>query len=190
MRRCGRDGRRWAPHSRIAAAGFTLIELMVALSIGVTLMALAAPDLIQYRRNSELSDAVNSFVAASNAAKSAALKSGLNTYITVNSAPIGWSSGWMVFLDKNSSGTFEASVDEVVLERPALSRHITSSAPNTTTLGKGYYMFNGSGFPGNTGGGTPNGTLTLATKDRTSLIIMSRVGRIRTCRANHDPDCP
>lgn len=186
-RNCDRGGGCRRLPERRSGRGFTLIELMVALAICVVLMMVAAPSMIQYRRNMELADAVSSFMLAANAAKSAALKTGRNAYLQANSG--GWSSGWIVYTDRNGNGAYDSGTDELVMDRLPLSSEIVTSAANTTTLGAGYLMFNGSGFPRDKAGSWASGTLSMATTDRASDIIVSKTGRLRSCRPNYDPDC-
>ena len=63
------------------SAGFTLIELVVTIAIAAVLAALAVPSFIQYQRNSELTSLTNSLLAAVNAAKGEAMKTGRNAFV-------------------------------------------------------------------------------------------------------------
>lgn len=163
--------------------GFTLIELMVTVAIGVTLMVVAAPSFIQMKKNSALSDAVSNFIVATATAKSAALSSGKNTFLVANVAAQGWQSGWFVYRDNNWNAQYDAGTDDVLLTHDAISSDILITAPNSTALSENYLMFDGSGFPRKkTGGiGNPNGTLVLATDNRSSSVVVDTAGRVRSC---------
>ena len=168
-----------------SAAGFTLIELLVTIGIGVVLMLVAVPNLVQFRKNAVLSEAVSNFILATGTAKSAALKSGREAYVMRNDNALGWQSGWFVFVDNNWDQQYTAGTDELVLRHEAVSPDITIAAPGTTALSAGYLLFNGSGFPKTKAGGIGNGTLVMALPDpngRSSSIVIDTAGRVRSCK--------
>lgn len=165
--------------------GFTLIELLVTIAIGVVLMLVAAPSLVQFRKNAQLSDAVSNFILATGTAKSAALKSGREAYVVRNDNTLGWQSGWFVFVDNNWDQQYTAGTDELVLKHDAISSDITITTPGTTALSAGYLLFSGSGFPKTKTGGVGNGTLVMALPDpngRSSSIVVDTAGRVRSCK--------
>ena len=181
-----------AAKPRRAVRGFTLIELMVTLSIGVLLMVVAVPSFVQFRRNADLSDASSSFIMAANAAKSASLKSSRNTIMQWNVQAQGWRSGWLVFLD-NGDNVFNAADDQIVTRRDEpLAADITITPTAATTLAAGYLSFSGSGFPRTTSGariGTnPATTLDMAITGRTTRITLGPDGRLRSCKVG-DTGC-
>lgn len=166
-------------------SGFTLIELLVTIAIGVVLMLVAAPSLVQFRKNAQLSDAVSNFILATGTAKSAALKSGREAYVVRNDNTLGWQSGWFVFVDNNWDQQYTAGTDELVLKHDAISSDITITTPGTTALSAGYLLFSGSGFPKTKTGGVGNGTLVMALPDpngRSSSIVVDTAGRVRSCK--------
>lgn len=173
---------------RRRAGGFTLIELMVTVSIAVVLMVVAVPSFVQFRKNADLSDAVSTFVMATTVAKSAALKSGRNTFLVPNIPGTGWSSGWHVYVDENFNGVRDAA-EAMIVERDAPSADITVSTPAPTTAGvtstlqltPGYLLYGGSGFPQQIGGGLAGGILVMATSVRSSTVIIDTTGRARSC---------
>ena len=86
------------------SAGFTLIELVVTIAIAAVLAALAVPSFIQYQRNSELTSLTNSLLAAVNAAKGEAMKTGRNAFVIPKGS--GWNSGWIVYVDMNRDNSY------------------------------------------------------------------------------------
>jgi len=170
--------------ARRRSAGFTLIELLVTFAIATVLMLVAGPSFIDYRRNSELSDAVSGLVLAAGSAKSAALKSGRNVYVQAQDTSTGWTSGWLVFTDNNWNNAYDAGTDDVILRHEPLSSEIASAPAASTPFAAGYLMFNGAGFPRikPPGTGVGNGTLTLSTSKRSTNVIIDTTGRIRSCK--------
>ena len=84
------------------SAGFSLIELMITISVGAILVALAAPSFTTLIQNSRMSAKKNEFVNALNFARTTALAKNANIKVcpfsTAGSATCGasWSNGWIV----------------------------------------------------------------------------------------------
>lgn len=167
---------------RISVGGFTLIELLMTIVIAAILMVVAAPSFMQIRRNAELSDAVSNFITATGTAKSAALKTGRDTYLVVNDGLVGWKSGWFVFIDNNWDQDYNEGTDDVLLRHDELSGDVTVTTPGVTALSSGYLRFNGSGFPKTKAGAAGNGTLVMAITGRSSSIVVDTAGRVRSCK--------
>jgi type IV fimbrial biogenesis protein FimT len=176
-------------HARRRSQGFTLIELLVTLAIGTILMLVAAPSFVDYRRNSELSDAASSLVLAAGSAKSAALKSGRNVFVQAAVTADGWRSGWFVFSDTNWNNQYDAATDELIMQHEALSNDLTVVAGAGTPFADGYLMFSGAGFPRiKPGTGVGNGSVTLSSPKRSTTVIVDATGRIRSCKTGA-PGC-
>lgn len=165
-------------------AGFTLIELIITLAIGTTLMLVAVPGFLDFQRNARLSDAVSNFLSAANTAKSNAMKQGFNTYLIPADGGTNWNVGWLVFTDKNWNQTYDASTDEVVLRHDALGSDISVTTSAGTSLAAGYLLFNGSGYPRMKNGTIANQTIVLQNTLtlRSSSIIIDAAGRVRSCK--------
>lgn len=94
--------------------GFTLIELMVAVSIAAILLTLAVPSFDGVILSSRLSSFANSFVAAAQVARGEALKRNAPVRLcrsangTSCATAGGWQQGWIVFADTNNNGTVDA----------------------------------------------------------------------------------
>ena len=181
--------------------GFTLIELMVTISIAAILMMVAVPGMTAFKRNAELTSATNTLLAAITAARSEALKRGMSAMIVPTDA-IDWNSGVVVFIDKDGDQAFTAANDITVLTQPALASYFTiTPGPNTQTVGASspYLMFNPSGFAqtrGGTVGVAAASTLQIARNDltgaglldQTRRIMVAGTGRVRTCKPKSATD--
>lgn len=168
-------------------SGMTLIELMVTVSILVVLMLVAVPSFVEFRRNSELSDAISNFSAGANLAKSTAMKRGTNTYMQPQVLASGWPSGWIVFVDINWNQAYDPGVDELVMTGEPVPSDI-SVGTLSGTFSDGYLMFNGSGYPRLKSGAFGSGTMILRHPNRSISIIVNSAGRIRSCKTG-TTDC-
>lgn len=129
--------------------GFTLVELMVVVAIVAILTSLAMPSMREFVGKWQVSNAVNSFNGSLQLARSEAVKRGRVARMCLSSngstcsaaAPAnGWASGWLIYVDNDSSATLTAA-DQVVLTQGAISNFnsITSSATST-------FVFTPTGF--------------------------------------------
>jgi type IV fimbrial biogenesis protein FimT len=180
-------------HSR----GFTLIELMVTLSIAAVLMVVAVPSLTAYKRNAELTSATNTLLAALNAARGEAMKRGMNTMVVPTDNGTDWKTGWVVFVDQDRTQTYDASADVTVLSQSPLPGYFTASGTGTAKANPPYVMFDASGYSKLKNAGFSSLTFTLARSDlsgteqteQTRLIVIAKTGRARTCKPSTDTTC-
>ena len=158
--------------------GFTLIELIVALSIGTVLMLVAVPSFLDFQRNARLSDAVSNFVGAANAARANAMKQGINTYM-VPVTGTDWTSGWVVYADTNWNQMYDAGTDTLISMHAAPGSDVAISS----NFAGQYLMFNGSGYPRVNNGSFVIGTMVMSNSSPRSISIKIDVsGRVRSCK--------
>lgn len=169
---------RLAPPGVRRTAGFTLIEMMVTITVLVVLLGLAAPSFATFQRNSELTAAANTLLSSLAAARSEAMKRGRNvTVVPVDGT--NWTSGWIVFVDEAGFGTKQSAETELALES-ALPVSLTAA---TEPSGLVYVMFNGSGYPRLAGGGFQASSIDFSiASGETRRIISSPAGRLRVCK--------
>ncbi|MDO9134581.1 Tfp pilus assembly protein FimT/FimU, partial [Hydrogenophaga sp.] len=82
-----------------AEAGFTLIELMVTLSIAAVLMIVAVPSYQTYARNAAVAQISGNFFNATQLARANAMRLSSHTLVQVVDADRGWVGGWRVYAD-------------------------------------------------------------------------------------------
>jgi type IV fimbrial biogenesis protein FimT len=136
------------------SAGFTLLELMIALAILGIVIGIAVPAFTGIIRQNRLASQTNELLGASALARSEAVKRGsVVTLCPVDpdnanacSTDDQWSNGWIVFSDvKGAVGTVDiggAGVDDLIIQR--------SSAPSAQKVdvrnaGVTYFSYRGDG---------------------------------------------
>src|SRR5262245_25530334 len=101
------------------AKGFTLLELMTAISVMAILLSIGVPSFIQIIRNNRITAQTNELVAALNVARNESIKRGIPVSVcsSTNSATCAgsgtWGTGWIVFTDTGAAGSVTAG-DEVL----------------------------------------------------------------------------
>jgi type IV fimbrial biogenesis protein FimT len=105
-------------------AGFSVIELMVAVAIVAVLAALAGPSFASLIDRWRVRDAVENLTATLYFARSEAIKRGGNVIIAKNADSATctttqntqWSCGWQVFVDVNGNGSQDTCTTDVLNE--------------------------------------------------------------------------
>lgn len=160
--------------------GFTLIELMVTLSVVSVVLAFGVPSFQTLIQNNRMSSKINELVADVNLARSEAIKRGSPVTFckgnasatdcsTDSSAP--WTSGWIVFLDKNGNISVDASTDMVLRVHGALTG--LSSLKYNVSLKR--INFDADGFTNNIG------TFTFCdSRNQPKGLKLANTGRLRS----------
>ena len=125
--------------SRARSAGFTLIELMIAVAIMGILISIAAPSMRDMLINNRVQGVSSDLVADLSLARGTAAAKGQRVTIcqsTDSATCTGgstWQGGWIVFVDGNSNGTFEPASDTLVKAREATNTNLTVAPYNASS---------------------------------------------------------
>lgn len=155
--------------------GWTLVEMLVALSVFATLLGLAVPAwqaLNARQRQQAAASRIESHVAM---ARSTAISR--NARVTMSPLqPGNWAGGWRLHVDDNTSGTWDDGEALLVQAEPLPGVAARADGP----LGR-YLSFDASGAPVQVNGAFLAGTWVLCTqRDQPALqLVLSASGRLR-----------
>lgn len=125
-------------------AGFTLVELIITLTIAGILIALAGPAMQTFILDQRLTTQANDFIADLNLARSEAIRQASNVVICKQGGSVSspscstsatWGAGWVVFVDTGNPPDGALASNESVLRiRQSLdgSSNTLNAIPNTT----------------------------------------------------------
>jgi type IV fimbrial biogenesis protein FimT len=178
---CARGQRPSKPRS----SGFTLLELMVAVTATLVLVLVAAPSMSAMMNSVKLTTASNDLLTHIYLARSEAIKRRSRVVLCKSAdgatcaASGGWEQGWIVFHDINNNGVIDAG-EPVIARQQALPAAMKLTGNQNVAK---YLSFEPTGSTRLVGGGFQAGTLTLcrqsAASNEARQIILSAVGRPR-----------
>ena len=183
-----------------AERGFTMIELLITLSIAAIMLTVAIPNFQSFLLNSRLSSQTNEFVLALASAKSEAVKRGTSVTVcsratdTSCAGSTTWDNGWLVFVDNDGGGTVNGA-DVVLQVRSRLE--IEGSNTLRTTLQRVTFQNTGfsSGFFGtfrfcDSRGATEARGIVLSAQGRARRAIDSNNDSIEEDGSGNNLTCP
>jgi type IV fimbrial biogenesis protein FimT len=158
--------------------GFTIIELMVAISIAAILLSVAIPSFSSVIRSTRLTTYANELVASLNLARSEAVKRGVQISVKrKGSTNQNWDSGWDIFTDLNGDGVLDTA-DVLIKTYPALTNGFTL---RTGTAGyQTFAAYLPSGLSLNSSGDTFRLCASSGDIVNSRAIVINALGRPRT----------
>jgi type IV fimbrial biogenesis protein FimT len=153
-------------------AGFTLLELMIALTVAAVLFSIAIPSFQYVTASNRVSSEVNAMLGDMQFARAEAIKEGQTVTIcssndgTTCSGTTTWTFGWIVFNDPNNNKVVDAPGEVVMRVQKAMGSGDTFVANNNLQA----VTFNREGFAL----GLPAGGVTLTLHNSTAVTAYSR----------------
>jgi type IV fimbrial biogenesis protein FimT len=174
-------------NNRKSTSGFTLLELMITISVAGILMAMAIPSFSDMIRNNRLTTYANELVTSLNIARSEAIKRGVSVSVRkIGGTGTYWStSGWNVFVDNDADGTLDTG-EEILRTYPALPSPYTL-AGNNNFVNFIRYQPNGTSNQMGSFAVCANTTPLAYTS---KLVIVSNTGRIRIGKDSNGDGIP
>lgn len=164
--------------------GFTLIELMVTVSLAAVLMVLAVPSMQEMLATQRVRGAASELLITAQETRSAALKFNRRAVARPVDASAGWKGGWNIYIDNNANATFESGTDTLVISHDAL----TGDAVVAKLSGgnsNDFFAYQGTGFLDPSISGSANATWEISSPgtSRRRCLVIERSGRARI----HEP---
>jgi type IV fimbrial biogenesis protein FimT len=120
--------------------GFTLVELMVTLSIAAILLAVGVPPFSRLISNNRMATQTNELVSSLNLARAEAVRRSSGVSLRTDATTNEFASGWKVFIDSDLDGAAPSSGD-VIRQAAALSAKTTVRRVTRTTVSAGVFTY-------------------------------------------------
>lgn len=166
---------------------FTLIELIVALALAVTVLTLGVPSFRDLIRNNHFLTKVDELVAALQLTRSEAVERGVRVTLcksadgTTCAADGGYDQGWIVFVDPNNNGAIDAN-EKMVRVFEGMSAGAGVTLTGNTPVAR-YVSYTADGVARFASGAFQAGTLTACMPPKARRIVISSVGRVKVTEA-------
>ncbi len=174
-----------AQHRAASAAGFTVVELMIALAIGAVLLLMAVPSYRAWIADVEVRHHVQALVEALSLARAEAIKRNGRVNLChsadgLQCADAGsWETGWLVYGDANHNGELDDDETVIRVEGPA--------KPGITVRGnrpvEDYVSYTAVGHTRMINGALQMGTFTVCRPGHNAVdVVLANGGRVRVNR--------
>ena len=160
-----------------AHGGHTLAELLFVLLIAAILAGLAMPAMRGMLQQHRLNTTVNDFLATITLARSEAVRR--SAQVLLLPAGDGWTSGWVVAVDRNANLQYDAG-DELLYSHAPPAADVAISG-NFTDNSRPYLAYGAGGRSRSKTGAAQAGTWQFSCGSQHRRIIVNFLGRPRSC---------
>lgn len=164
--------------------GFTLIDLILTLSIVSILISIALPNFSAQIKQAQVKTATNSLLEAINLTRTQAVMTNKRATIRKQNE---WSEGWEIFIDADNDGIRDANEQLIKMQEKFNGIKIVTNRPITNNVS---YIGTGESrsASGTSGGGFQAGTFTICptAKGKGVQLILARGGRVRVAKIDED----
>jgi type IV fimbrial biogenesis protein FimT len=124
-----------SPFVKSSVRGITLLELMIVIGLAAVILAIGAPSFTEFRRNARLTSPVNDFLAATQLARTEAIKRRVPVSICPSISATATNpscdgddfTGWIVFVDTDRNCARAAGEPVISGESPINSADVSDS---------------------------------------------------------------
>ncbi|MFZ6849862.1 GspH/FimT family pseudopilin [Undibacterium sp. RuRC25W] len=165
--------------------GFTLVEILVCLSIVVILMSMALPSFYRLIEKQRLKITVAEFYAAINLTRAEAIKRSAQVSLIPNDRK-NWQSGWKIVVEADGRD----DVDVILFSHEALAEGFLITH-NFTDASQTYISYAGQGQSRTylSSQQPLAGTVSMTLGENTKRIKVNFLGRARICEPTYDLTC-
>lgn len=126
--------------------GFTLVELMITLTILGVMLTIAAPNFQNVVKNNRIATETNRLLADLQFARSEAMKRGVRVVLCRSGNPAAaaptcggtantWTNGWLIFASGDSNDTYDSATDTLLRVAQASTGTLTVKSNSTPNNG-------------------------------------------------------
>lgn len=134
--------------------GFSLLELMAVITVAGILMALGVPGMVTVVQNNRILATSNDFISAVHAGRMESIKRRSTVVLCASADPEAavpscsndFSSGWIVFVDRDQDGQVDANPDPALDDTVLVARKLAGGNLSLAATGGDYLAFAPSGF--------------------------------------------
>ncbi len=163
------------------SAGFSLMEVMITLSIATILMSVAIPSFQNFTRINRIAAITNQLSSSFQYARSEAMTRGKTVTVckssdVTDSTPTctgaNWQDGWMVFVDNNGDGAFNTGDIPLRVGQATSTGVVITGGTNFANFVR--FRPNGQSL----GASTQRGTVSICIAPAQRKIIFNAIGRL------------
>jgi type IV fimbrial biogenesis protein FimT len=162
--------------------GWSLVESVIGTAVASVLTSVAVPSMVHFKNGVHLTSTTNDLFVGLHLARSEAATRRTRVAVSPN-AGADWRTGWIVYVDRNDDGVFDAGSDELVRTFQPVSKQMQITAHFGATSDGSALSYTADGVlrrPGSQG--LLIGRLTLAQGDQARSICAATM-RLRTVKA-------